>query len=83
MTAERPSERVRPVRQKSSSPGAFGLLIVIVVLLAVAGLWFATRGKAPVQAQPPAEVADPFEGLPAEEPPSKQAETKGEAAREE
>jgi hypothetical protein len=80
MNADRPV----PARQKASSPGLFGLLIVLVVVGAVVALYLSTRGETPVQAEESVqEPVDPFEGLPAEEPPAKQAETKGEAARKE
>lgn len=82
MKAEQPEERARFVRQKAQRPGAFGLLIVLVVLGAVAALYFAMRDGKPAQAQPEAtEKVDPFADLPPETPPEKQATTKGEAAR--
>jgi hypothetical protein len=84
MNPDRPAPG-RPVRQKAQSPGLFGLLIVLVVVVAVVALYLSTRGEAPVRAEESLqeEQVDPFEGLPPEEPPAKQAETKGEAARKE
>lgn len=73
----------RPQKPKGFSPTALAFGLVVLVGLVAAGLVFATMnrgggnaGQKGAEEATPAEVVDPFAGLPEEEPPAPRDESR-------